>query len=368
MTETRVTARAPSNIALIKYMGKADPASNLPAHGSLSMTLDRLCSIAEIRVKNDGKSAVAISAAAPDINAARFGGTLSCPELSDSGRQKLLRHLERVRAFSEERFEAHGLKALKRASIESRCANTFPAGAGIASSASSFAAVTLAAVRAFAAEPDAFERAYAGSESFRADVSALSRQGSGSSCRSFDGPWVLWQNESASAVPGGLPEMSDLVLVVDAGHKKVSSSEAHLRVVESPLWRGRIDRASARLEQLRKALGDGDQHRVAWHSWMEAWEMHSLFHTCADPFTYWKPGTMEVLEWIAPFVRTARTHGEPGRSPAFETPPIVTMDAGPNVHVIVPSSEAADWKVRLGDRFPELTVLEDRQGKGAELL
>jgi mevalonate pyrophosphate decarboxylase len=83
--------------------------------------------------------------------------------------------------------------------------------------------------------------------------------------------------------------------------------------------------------------------------------MHSLFHTSAQPFSYWQGGTMDALQWLSPLIRS-------------EEPPIVTLDAGPNVHVIVPEKHRADWRSRLHGKFGTRVILEDAQGTGAELL
>jgi diphosphomevalonate decarboxylase len=83
--------------------------------------------------------------------------------------------------------------------------------------------------------------------------------------------------------------------------------------------------------------------------------MHSLFHTCSEPFSYFEPGTIEAIQWLAPLMQT-------------DEPPIVTLDAGPNVHILVPTEKAEQWRRSLKDRFYQFTVLEDRQGRGAQPL
>jgi mevalonate pyrophosphate decarboxylase len=86
-------------------------------------------------------------------------------------------------------------------------------------------------------------------------------------------------------------------------------------------------------------------------TWLESWEMHSLFHTSSPPFTYWKPDSLALLEWLKPFVES-------------KAAPIVTMDAGPNVHLIVPSAQAAEWRARVSAAFPRVEILSDPQGVG----
>jgi diphosphomevalonate decarboxylase len=346
-------ARAPSNIALIKYMGKQDAGENLPANGSLSLTLDSLCTVVEVHVRPAAKFAARWIPELPTAVTTKL--PLGVPSLADSGVARVIRHAERVRAAVAELFPSRGLGVNADAALEIRTGNTFPAASGIASSASSFAALTLAVARALAAEPTGFERAWREEQAFRHALARLSRRGSGSSCRSFEGPWVLWEGEQAAAIRTGMPEMTDLVVVVGAEAKSVSSSEAHSRVATSPLWDGRVERAGQRLRDLEAALGEGDLRQVSRIAWSETWEMHSLFHTCSEPFTYWEPGTVAVLRWLMPHLKDSLA-------------PIVTMDAGANVHVLVPTSVASNWAERLEEAFPEYPILRDAQGVGAVLI
>jgi diphosphomevalonate decarboxylase len=362
MGELSALIAAPSNIALIKYMGKLEGSAqaNLPENSSLSMTLDSLATWVEIvRTPVDGRS--------PE--AARLGtelprgapSTARLPQLGDEGVKKVLRHVERTRAAMPAVLGAHGLRMAEPGALILRTANTFPEASGIASSASSFAGITLAVALACAEDPAAFDRALS-EPSLRRNLARISRQGSGSSCRSFEGPFVLWEGEGAQAVDAsGLPPLSHFVVLIDSGVKSVSSSDAHARVKTSPLWEGRVARVTQRLKLLRAALAAGDLPALARLAWSESWEMHSLFHTASEPFSYWKPGSIDALHWLAPVVA--------GKSPAVRSavPPIVTMDAGPNVHIIVQSQDTSEWRELLRGRFGSDAVLEDRPGLGARI-
>ena len=224
MSRIDIITQAPSNIALIKYMGKDDASANVPANPSLSMTLDRLRTVLQLT-----------RAAAPRLEhrwlpdlPAGAPSDARVPDLSPSAVERFLNHAAFADREAPGILARHGLEAFSGpASFEIRAANTFPAASGIASSASSFAALTLAQVAARAADPAVFERAYLGSAEFRRDLAALSRRGSGSSCRSFDGPWVLWDSEGARPVPAQLEPMRDFVVLVSSQAKEVSSSRAH---------------------------------------------------------------------------------------------------------------------------------------------
>ena len=180
---------APSNIALIKYMGKIDLKLNLPENGSLSMTLNELCTFIELKETAAEKSRF-VPEAPPRIHS-----DFEClvPKLSGHGIDKIYRHLDQTFAQSSEIFHRHNLKSRKVSPVEIRSANTFPTASGIASSASSFAALTLAGAALMAESADHFRSIFEESGEFRAELAQISRQGSGSSCRSFDGPFVFWE-------------------------------------------------------------------------------------------------------------------------------------------------------------------------------
>ena len=149
-----IHAEAPSNIALIKYMGKISGTGNKPTNASVSYTLPHLVTRVEI-VKNP------IDDWAP-LEAKSF----VAPELSSKGRQKFLDHFARLK-------EAWGIEG----NFLIRSANNFPSDCGLASSASSFAALTRATA--------VLRQELTGKETSVEEQSRWSRQGSGSSCRSF---------------------------------------------------------------------------------------------------------------------------------------------------------------------------------------
>jgi len=352
-------ARAPSNIALIKYMGKKEGSANLPENSSISLTLNSLCTLAEVSRELDGPVEFQWTGEAPEF--VTGDGPVLVPQLQDEAISKIQSHVRRtdrevpaiLKHFGLESFPPGGRFILKSA-------NTFPAASGIASSASAFAAITLATTLTIACDKELFSRAFKSEPKLRSLLAAISRQGSGSSCRSFDGPWVFWENEQAEKLESRLPELAHFVLLVSASEKSVSSSTAHHRVKSSPLWSGRVDRANARAQQLKTALASGDLNQVARLSWSECWEMHSLFHTAEPPFTYWQPQTIGALNWFSAFLNSPASAANPF--------PIVTLDAGPNLHCLVPLEAAADWEQRIRTAFPDTVLLCDRQGKGAEVI
>lgn len=292
----RVRVSAPSNIALIKYMGKTDTIDNRPANSSLSWTLESLRSTVEIewddRLTADEWSPLSEDAAMP-------------LELSEFGRLKFLKHVSRIR-------EEAGVRGF----FHVRSANNFPSDCGIASSASSFAALTKAV----------YEILGSMDSSYRAptlrEQAEMSRRGSGSSCRSFFTPWSLWNREGVKPLELPVNRLLHQVVILNAQKKLVSSSEAHTRCLTSLLFKGRPERAEERLAEFLVALRRQDWERCYHICWAEFYDMHALFETAQPSFGYFHPDSIRVLA-------RARDHWLTQKDG-----PIVTMDAGANVHFL----------------------------------
>ena len=279
------TAEMPSNIAVIKYMGKKPQGKNRPTNPSLSWTLPHLTTRVEV-------------AEASDMS----WEPLNCDypiELSSRGRQRYLAHAE---------FVLDQIGSSKKLKI--RSGNNFPSDCGIASSASSFAALTEVLTETFAKEKSDRERAW------------ISAQGSGSSCRSFMPGWVRWDGDNIDSLDAPFGNLKHMVVIASAKLKKVSSSEAHRRVVTSSLFAGRTERAEARLNSFVQALANSDWLSLCEIAWSEFWDMHALFETSQPSFGYFTGETIDILNSLREF-DFSQGQG-----------PIVTMDAGPNVHLL----------------------------------
>jgi diphosphomevalonate decarboxylase len=219
-----------------------------------------------------------------------------------------------------------------------RSYNNFPKDSGLASSASSFAGLT----RAFGNYLKEFGREVSDQE-----LAQLSRQGSGSSCRSFFEPWSRWDAKEGVVSGFEIPfkKIIHVALVVSADSKEVSSSEAHKKVSESPLFAGRTDRAENRLFQLMASFQSANWESAYQTCKAEFWDMMGLFHTCTPSFSYLKPGSIEILNWVD---EVWKTKGDG---------PIVTMDAGPNVHLLFREDQIELYKRVLVDfsKFRSIT-------------
>lgn len=310
-------AKGFSNIALIKYMGKSNAVINEPTNASLSLTLPKLFTEVQLEVKSQGE----------DEWAPLVGQGLLPFQISEKGKTKFLNFLKSLKKeFGVEK------------SFIVKSANNFPSDCGIASSASSFSALTLAF--------DQYLRSLGVTVSLL-DLALLSKKGSGSSCRSFFGPWTYWKGNEVgerkfSFIPGW-----HQVVIVDSNVKSVSSSEAHLLVASSHHFSQRVERAEDRLTELSlllaQPLSGGEKwnraYRICWDEFMD---MHHLFHTAKDPFFYWSENTMTLLKYIADFWKK---NGDG---------PLVTMDAGPNLHLVYRSDHQV-LKEKVAKEISELS-------------
>lgn len=290
-----VEVSAPSNIALIKYMGKLDINSNLPTNSSLSLTLENLRTYVRITLKEDFKT---------DQWAPLLRDSLTKIELNEKSIQRFLKHFQ---------FLKSEWKITQNFLIES--ANSFPSDCGLASSASSFAALTMAS-------SEIFQKISPRANISTKTLSEYSRKGSGSSCRSFFGPFSLWDKDGAQAVEFPIGQIHHQVIVVESAKKTVSSSEAHKRVTSSDLFQGRVERAESRLKNLGAAFRSQNWKSAYEICWAEFWDMHALFETSVPSFGYMEPRTIEVLRDLR------------GLWEKQNDGPIVTMDAGANIHLL----------------------------------
>lgn len=299
-------SQAPSNIALIKYMGKTQVQGNLPSNSSLSYTLNDLKSKVEIEHVVDSSE---LKVKWEPLNeGVKFN-------LSEKGQLRFTKHFEAL-------CKSIGLSG----SFIIRSSNDFPAACGLASSASSFAALT----KCFGT----IAREFKGIDFSTEKLSQLSQKGSGSSCRSLYSPWAIWEGEGARSVDVAYEDLAHDVVVVSGHEKQVSSSEAHLRVTTSLNFVGRAERADKRMRELLQAFESKDWKSAYEVCWAEFWDMHSLFETSRPSFGYMTKDSMSVLSLIREFWQRENDG------------PIVTMDAGPNVHLLWRNDQSID-RVRL---------------------
>jgi len=311
-------AVAHSNIALAKYWGKADALRNLTAVPSLSLTL----------------------AAMRTTTSVRFDAALGTDELSLGGERVAGRPFERVvKLLDTVRAEA-GMDT--RARVES--INDFPTAAGLASSASGFAALAMAASRA------------AGLESSPKQVSALARAASASAARSVYGGYVALgaRAEFAERVrDGGAFPLEMLVAVTVSGPKATASTDGMGHTQDtSPYYAAWVAAAPSVYEEVRRAVEASDFAALGPAVEHSALLMHASMLAARPALIYFAPATLRVME----AVRAFRKRG--GRA-------YFTMDAGPHVKVLVEPSAAAELELELGKLEGVSLVLRSAAGPDA---
>jgi diphosphomevalonate decarboxylase len=323
----KATVIAPSNIALIKYWGTSDLRRTLPFNPSLSMTLRECYTRTTVEQ---------IDAATDEVLVRGSGGQL---EPASAGfAAGVGNHLDRLRdwAGSDTRFFV-------------ATENSFPMGAGMASSASGFAALALSVVAALDRQISP------------ATASVLARQsGSGSAARSVMGGYVAWPAQGSDGAaeqifPAEHWDLRDVIAILDTTEKGVSSRAGHRLAETSPYFRPRLSELPERTAAVRSALQARDFTRLAPLVEEEAIDLHLIAMSSRPPVFYWRPGTLVVLE----LVRALRENGLDA---------CATMDAGANVHVIcTPQAEAE--VVEALQVLPEVErVMRDGVGTGPRIV
>jgi len=301
-------AYAPANIALCKYWGKRDIELNLPVTGSLSVSLGDMGTHTQISIS--------------DRDSLILDGT---PMPAD--------HKINARLFS---FLDHFRTAANLYfAVESN--STVPIGAGLASSASGFAATVLALKELFQWELS------------NEKLSVLARMGSGSASRSVYNGFVEWhagvEDDGLDSVAESLniqwPEFRIAVLTVSDAPKKIGSTEAMNRTVgESVLYESWPKKTAHDLPIIRQALYDKDISALGAQAESNALSMHATMLGCIPPVCYFEPETIDALQKIWAL-----------RKDGVEV--YATMDAGPNVKLIFESAAQED----ILDVFPELKII-----------
>jgi diphosphomevalonate decarboxylase len=321
---TTATAIANPNLAFIKYWGNRDNTLRLPSNGSISMNLDGLYTRTTVS----------------------FQPSLPYDELIINGHEVRGAGLDRISYILD---IIRGMANIhERAEVISE--NNFPSGAGIASSASAFAALALAGSQA--AELKLSEP----------ELSRLARRGSGSASRSIPGGFVEWQagtnDEDCFAFSIADPDHWDLVdcvAIVSASHKKTGSTEGHSIAWTSPLQAARVADAPRRLDICRKAILERDFNTFASIVELDSDMMHAVMMTSTPQLHYWKAASMEVMS----SVRQWRADG---------TPVCYTVDAGPNIHVLCPQAEVQKVEKQLREIQGVENVLVARAGGPAKIV
>ena len=326
-----VTARAGTNIALVKYWGKRDAALNLPAAGSLSLTLADFGSETTVRFAAD-------AAAEDGRDRVLFAGAPAEPRFA----ARVQRFLDLVRTRARIHLPA-----------EVATFNSVPTAAGLASSAAGFAALALAASRA------------ADLRLSPAELSELARRGSGSAARSIFGGFVEMsagtRPDGTDAVARGLLDESAwdvrlCVAITAEGEKAIASTAAMERTaLTSPYYQGWLASVRVDLDEARAAVVARDLAGLGAVAERSALRMHACA-LAADPhILYWNPATLAAIATVKGL--------RAGGVGAF-----FTIDAGPHVKVLCASAEASRVEAALAATPGVMRVLLLVPGQGAHIV
>ena len=307
------TAIAHPNIALVKYWGKQNHILNYPASPSLSITLDSL---------------------------------ITKTKVSASTETRLLLNGKRNEDLKVAKFLDLFIEKFKLPPVCVETDNNFPTGAGLASSASGFAALVTAL-----------------NENFQLGLSLSSlsewaRRGSASAARSIFGGFVTlqgpnWRADQLAKEPHW--DLEICIVVINEGPKKISSTTG-MKTSEatSPFYLEWIKSADSDFEIAKKAIIERDFVKLSEVSEQNCLKMHSVMHTSQPAISYWAPGTVSAME----LVREIRITG---------TPAFFTMDAGPQVKVIYPKKYRTIIQKSL-EELKNVRLIWASLGPGAHLI
>ncbi|WP_148248988.1 diphosphomevalonate decarboxylase [Enterococcus faecium] len=319
-------ARAYTNIALIKYWGKKNEELILPMNNSLSLTLDAFYTETEV-IFSDSYM----------VDEFYLDGTLQ----DEKATKKVSQFLDLFRKEA-------GLSL--KASVISQ--NFVPTAAGLASSASGLAALAGACNTALKLGLDDFS------------LSRFARRGSGSACRSIFGGFVEWEkgHDDLSSYAKPVPSDSfedDLAMVfvlINDQKKEVSSRNGMRRTVEtSSFYQGWLDSVEGDLYQLKQAIKTKDFQLLGETMERNGLKMHGTTLAAQPPFTYWSPDSLKAMD----AVRQLRKQG---------IPCYFTMDAGPNVKVLVENSHLSEVQETFTKLFSKEQVITAHAGPGIAII
>lgn len=284
----KATAFAPVNVALIKYWGKTDEKLHLPANASLSVNLTHL-------------------------------GTVTTVDWPKNAEPKITTE------------------------------NNFPMSAGLSSSASGYAAMTVALAAA------------AGLKLPEPELSRIARLGSGSACRSIPSGWVEWPtgNDETSfgrtIFPADYWDLRILVVILSEEKKPVSSTAGQARASSSPQYLARIKSISAKIKKIKTAISAKNFTQMGEIMEEDCLNMHQVMQTQTPPLNYLLPETHLVM-------RSVRQWRKEGLESYF------TINTGQNVFVFCEPKNEAELVKKLSYSGRVIEVRRDKIGPGARLL
>lgn len=322
MLGEKITARAHTNIALVKYWGKENEELIIPANSSLSLTLDEFYTDTSVQ----------------------FDESLSSDEVTLNGKvvddEKITKFMDIIR-------QKANINTFAR--IEST--NHVPTSAGLASSASAYAALAAAGSKAY------------GLNLSQEDLSRLARRGSGSATRSIFGGFAAWNkgtdDESSYGYSIEDPVKMDvnmIAIILNNQPKKISSRKGmKISIETSPYYQSWIQQTTDDFQTIEEAIKENDFTTLGKTAELNAMRMHSLTLSSDPSYLYINADSLEVIN----IVKELRENG---------VECYYTMDAGPNVKIICQSDKISAITDKLSDKFSNDQIKVSGPGEGIKYL
>ncbi len=348
----KATAVAPSNIAFVKYWGRKDEELRLPENGSISMNVSNLLTTTtvefdpnllqdEITLYSSSKALNHTVQGEVEKNSSRrasLARTISYT-LNSAEIKKISKHLDRIRKL---------VKIDKKAKVVSK--NNFPRGTGLSSSASGFAALTVAASNA------------AGLKLSEKELSILARLGSGSACRSIPDGFVEWLDGNTSETsyaysifPPEYWDISDVVVILTEEQKDVSTTEGQKLATSSPFHNVRQDKIKDKIAKCKAYIKAKNFNKFGELLEAEALELHAIMLTSHPSLIYWYPATITVMKAVKKW-----------RKEGLEV--YFTINTGQNIHLICQQKDA-EKIASLVKEIPEVKeVIINTPSKGTHIV
>jgi diphosphomevalonate decarboxylase len=318
----KATVIAPSNIAFIKYWGKKNEDLRLPENGSISMNLSNLLTTTTVEFDSNYKD-----------------DEIFIDDKSENPGKRIIAHLDRIRSLAKIRLKA---KVVSK--------NNFPSGTGLSSSASGFAALTLAASSA------------AGLNFSEKELSVLARLGSGSACRSIpDGfsEWMVGSNSETSYAISLYPpvywDIVDIVAIISENKKEVSSTGGQKLADSSPFYSLRLSKMNNKIKLLKQYLTEKNFTKFGELVEAEALEMHAIMMTSTPSLLYIMPESLKIMHLVKKW-----------RASGLEV--YFTLNTGQDIHLICQEKNTKKIYQLLSEISRVKQIIINKPAKGARLL
>lgn len=317
----KATAVAHPNIAFVKYWGRKDEVLRLPTNGSISMNLDGLTTTTTVDFSPNYKE----------------DSILIDEENKFEEAERVIKHLDKIRKLADVSL---------RGKVVSQ--NNFPSSTGLSSSASGFAALTVAGVKAL------------GLELSEKELSILARQGSGSACRSIPSGFVEWKDADTSEdsyaytlFPLDYWDIVDIVAVVSTEKKEVPTSEGQKFAHTSPFFTVRASHMEEKIQEIKKNIEEKRFEEFGELVEEEALEMHAVMITSRPSLLYWSQGTLKMMK----LVKKWRKEG---------TPLYFTINTGQDIHLLCERKNVDTIVAKLKEVSDVKKTFVSHPGEGAK--